>query len=136
MVLIDTSVWVDVFRDVSGHERENLRNLIAEEDVVLTRFNQLELLQGAANEREWGLLVQYLEVQDYLECGLDTWRDAARTYFDLRRQGRTVRSAIDCCIAALALEYGAMLVHRDRDFETIAEIRPLRQQRLPQRSPI
>ena len=130
MVLVDTSVWVDVFRDTSGQERAKLQAVIDADDVVLTRFNELELLQGAADEREWSLLVEYLEVQDYLECQSETWRDAARTYFDLRRQGLTVRSPIDCCIAELALEYGALLVHRDRDFETIGEIRPLRQQRL------
>ena len=57
--------------------------------------------------------------------GRFTWRDAARIHFDLRRRGRTVRSAIDCCIAQLAIENNLRLLHRDRDFETIAEIRPL-----------
>jgi len=41
----------------------------------------------------------------------------------LRRAGKTVRSPIDCCIAQLALENQLMLVHNDRDFEVIAELR-------------
>lgn len=127
MVLVDTSVWVDVFRDPSGRVRNALSHLTAGEEVVLTRFNQLELLQGARDENEWALLVHYLEHQDYLETGSDTWRNAARIYFDLRRRGHTVRSPIDCCIAELAHQHDALLVHRDRDFAVISEIRPLRQ---------
>lgn len=130
MVLVDTSVWVDVFRDATGNERNGLKAVIDEDDVVLTRFNQLELLQGAREEREWNLLVSYLDNQEYLEARAETWRNAARIFFELRRRGRTVRSPIDCCIAQLALEHDALLVHRDRDFETIADVRALRQQRL------
>jgi hypothetical protein len=128
MVLVDTSVWVDVFRDATGTERSALQAALGEDDVVLTRFNQLELLQGAREEREWTLLVSYLDHQEYLEAHADTWRNAARIYFELRRRGRTVRSPIDCCIAQLALEHDALLVHRDRDFETIADVRALRHQ--------
>nr|WP_217651864.1 hypothetical protein [Hydrococcus rivularis] len=48
-----------------------------------------------------------------------------RIYYDLRRQGLSVRSPIDCCIAQAALEYDLFLIHNDRDFETIAQVRPL-----------
>lgn len=130
MVLVDTSVWIHVFRDATGREREVLRRAIGRNEVVLTRFNQLELLQGTRDEQEWGLLTTYLAGQIYLEMEVGSWSAAARTYFDLRRKGRTVRSPIDCCIAQLALEHDALLVHRDRDFEVIASVRPLREQRL------
>ena len=130
MILVDTSVWVDVFRDATGTERDGLRAVIGDDDVVLTRFNQLELLQGVREEQAWSLLVSYLDNQEYLEARADTWRNAARIFFELRRRGRTVRSPIDCCIAQLALEHDALLIHRDRDFETIADVRALRQQRL------
>ena len=92
---------------------------------VKVGFNQLELLQGAADEREWAMLADFLDGQDYIEASGDTWRNAARIYFDLRRRGRTIRSPIDCCIAQLAIENDLRLLHEDRDFETIAEIRPL-----------
>ena len=124
-VLIDTSVWIDVLRDTSGDTANRVRSLVADDDVVLTRFNQLELLQGAAGEQEWAMLADYLEGQDYVETSGDTWRDAARIYFELRRRGRTVRSPIDCCIAQLAIENDLRLLHKDRDFEAIAKIRPL-----------
>ena len=130
MVIVDTSVWVEVFRDSSGSRRDALREALGGEETALTRFHQLEMLQGCRDEKEWGLLKTYLETQDYLEMRESSWQEAARTYFDLRRLGRTVRSPIDCCIAQVALDHEATLLHRDRDFEVIAGIRPLRQARL------
>ena len=127
MVLVDTSIWIDVFRDTrpTNDFTECVRKWLDGRDVLLTRFNQLELLQGCRDEKEWNLLSAYLETQDYVECSPATWQAAARIYFDLRRQGLTVRSPIDCCIAQLALEHRLLLLHNDRDFLTIAAIRPL-----------
>jgi predicted nucleic acid-binding protein len=125
MLLIDTSVWISVFRDRSGQVRQQLETLIADREVVLTRFTQLELLQGSLNEKEWTLLSTYLETQDYIEPTSHSWQAAARIYHDLRRQGFTVRSPIDCCIAQAALENDLLLIHNDSDFETIAQVRSL-----------
>ncbi len=127
MILIDTSSWIDLLRDGSGRRRRACDEVVQDEDIVLARFVQLELLQGAANEREWSLLAEALDTQRYLEAGPETWPAAARIYFELRRQGLTVRSPVDCCIAQLALDHDALLLHRDRDFATIGRIRPLRQ---------
>ena len=127
MVIVDTSVWIDVLRDADGRERRAMTKAIGGDEIALTRFTQVELLQGTRDEREWGLLNDTLETQTYVEAVPGTWPAAARIYFDLRRAGQTVRSAIDCCIAQLAIEHGALLLHRDRDFETIATLRPLRQ---------
>ena len=125
MLLIDTSVWIAVFRDRSGQVRQQLETLIADRQVVLTRFTQLELLQGSLNEQEWNLLSTYLATQDYIEPTIHSWQAAARIYYDLRRQGLSVRSPIDCCIAQAAMENNLLLIHNDRDFETIAQVRSL-----------
>jgi predicted nucleic acid-binding protein len=125
MLLIDTSVWISIFRDRSGQIRQQLEVLIAGRDILLTRFTQLELLQGSLNEQEWAILSTYLEAQDYVELTPSSWEAAARIYYDLRRQGLTVRSPIDCCIAQAALENNLLLIHNDRDFETIAQVRSL-----------
>ncbi|WP_263975360.1 hypothetical protein [Leptolyngbya sp. 7M] len=52
MLLIDTSVWVSVFRDRTSQIRQKLEVLINDRAVLLTRFMQLELLQGSLNEKE------------------------------------------------------------------------------------
>ena len=129
MILVDTSVWIDILRDKSGKVARVFRNRIKDDICVLTRFTQLELLQGARNETEWKMLDKYLATQYYVEASEETWREAARIYFDLRRKGTTVNSPIDCCIAQIAMESGALLLHRDRDFPKIARIRPLAAER-------
>jgi len=125
VILVDTSVWIEVLRDRQGALVDSFRYRIGSEICALCRFSQLELLQGAKNESEWEKLDKYLSSQYYLEVSETTWREAARIYFELRRKGITVNSPIDCCIAQIAIESGALLLHQDRDFEKIAEVRPL-----------
>ncbi len=125
MFLIDTSVWIAVFRDRTDTVRQSLSAIINEQPIFLSRFTQMELLQGCRDEREWRLLETYLQDQDYIEPTPHTWVAAARIYYDLQRQGLTVRSSIDCCIAQLAIEHQFILIHNDRDFETIATVTSL-----------
>ena len=129
MILVDTSVWIEIFRDKSGSIAKTFQKAIGAENYAISRFQQLELLQGASDEKEWGLLENYLSTQYYLEASQDTWPEAARIYFELRRKGVTINSPVDCCIAQIAMEYGAFLLHRDKDFEKISRIRPLEQGR-------
>jgi hypothetical protein len=126
MILVDTSVWIEMLRDRQGRTRGVFQAFRGDEPYVLCRFTQLELLQGAKDEREWGLLDEYLSAQYYLEATENTWRDAARIYFELRRKGLTIGSPVDCCIAQVAMDGDALLLHRDRDFEKIGRIRPLK----------
>ena len=125
MVLIDTSIWIRVLADKQGGYASSLYKEIAGRDIVLTRFQQLELLQGSRNEKEWGQLSEYLDGQGYLEIQQSTWQSAARLYFELRKKGLTVRSPIDCCIAQIAIEHSVLLIHNDRDFDVIGKNFPL-----------
>ena len=129
MLLIDTSVWVRLFRNNSDDFKQSLIEVIDGRDYYLSRFTQTELLQGSLNEKEWSTLNSYLEVQEYIEPSVESWTAAARIYYDLRRQGITVRNTIDCCIAASAIEHGLLLLHIDRDFEEIANGTALNQVR-------
>ena len=129
MILVDTSVWVEVLKDKTGRIVKVFRERAGDEIIVFSRFTQLELLQGAKNEQEWQKLDTYLSTQYYLETTEDTWRDAARIYFELRKNGITINSPIDCCIAQLAIETQVLLLHNDKDFERIGRIRPLAAER-------
>lgn len=127
MIIVDTSVWIEILRDKTGVTVKAFKQSIGSEDYVLTRFTQLELLQGSKNEKEWAILSDYLSTQYYIEASSRTWEDAARIYFELRRKGKTINSPIDCCIAQIAIETDTSLLHQDKDFEVIAKIRPLKQ---------
>ena len=130
MILVDTSVWIEIFRDKTGNIVKAFQKAIGAENYAISRFQQLELLQSAGDEKEWELLEKYLATQYYLEASQDTWPEAARIYFELRRRGVTINSPVDCCIAQIAMENGAFLLHRDKDFEKISRDRPLLQGRL------
>ena len=130
MILIDTSIWINVLgKKQSVSYANELQELIAGRDIAFTRFQQLELLQGCKSEKEWLRLSEYLEAQDYLETQPSTWKSAARIFYELRRKGITVRSPIDCCIAQIAIERRALLIHDDRDFDVIAKSFPLQHKR-------
>ncbi len=62
MFLIDTSVWVSVLCDRTGTVRQTLQTLVKDESIFVSRFTQMELLQGCRDEREWTLLQTYLQV--------------------------------------------------------------------------
>jgi hypothetical protein len=57
---------------------------------------------------------------------LELYVKAAAIYREGRRRGYTIRSAIDCLVAAIAIEHGVPVWHRDRDFSAIARYTPLR----------
>ncbi len=56
--------------------------LINDREILLTRFTQLELLQGSWNEKEWTLLSTYLEAQNYIELTNNSWPGANSAEFD------------------------------------------------------
>ncbi len=131
MVLIDTSIWINVLgKRKSKSYTQNLQDVIGGRDIVLTRFQQLEILQGCSTEKEWGELSEYLDGQDYLETLSTTWQSAARIFYELRKKGLTVRSPIDCCIAQIAIEQRVLLIHNDRDLDVIGKHFPLRHLRI------
>ena len=83
-----------------------------------------ELLQGARDRREWKALHDVLCTQRLL-APRDGWAvhvAAARIYFDARRRGITLRSTVDCFIAALAIEHDGLLAHADGDYERMARV--------------
>jgi predicted nucleic acid-binding protein len=130
MLLIDTSLWVPIYRDTSGSVSRHVQSLIGSEEVVFCQFVRAELLQGCRDDREWSRSLEYLNNQSYLEMSLDGWTEAARIYFELRQHGLTVRGTLDCCIAVVALEHDLTLLHNDQDYEKVATVRPLKHKRI------
>ena len=130
MMLIDTTVLVDVLRDTTGANAKRLLTVLGSEDVTFTRFTELEVLVGARDQTEWDSIQGYFASKSMLDPTAESWSGSARIYFDLRRVGRTIRKTIDCCIAQIAIERNLTLLHNDRDFETIANVRPLKHLRV------
>lgn len=129
MIVVDSSVLIDLLKGISSPATDRLKDLEREGvlfSVPVVCFQ--EVLQGAKDEREWNLLSEYLGSQDLLLSAdpVSTHRDAARIFYDCRRKGITIRSSADCFIAQLTLEHDGVLLHDDDDFDDIRRVRPLR----------
>ena len=85
-----------------------------------------EVLQGVSSKREFDQVSEYLGSQTFYHPldPVESHREAALIYFRCRRVGVTIRSAIDCLIARVAIEHELILLHDDRDFENMATVIP------------
>lgn len=129
MILVDTSVLISFLKGEDDQAPRILAYLVSSgEPFEIPTICAQEVLQGARTEAEYRKLKTYLWSQDLCnpKNPSRTHESAARIYFDARRKGISIRSSVDCFIAALALERNAVLLHQDRDFQKIQKVRPLR----------
>jgi predicted nucleic acid-binding protein len=129
VILIDTSIWVEVFKKKSPLRLEEQLDL---DDTVTCLPVVQEVLQGfrdeAAYRKAYSAMFAFPMIESPL--GREVFEDAVRLYRAARRAGVTVRSSVDCLIAACALRNDVEVVHRDRDFSGLAQISGLRQREL------
>jgi len=129
VILVDSSVLIDYLegRDNAavGRFSEVLDRGIP---FGLSPFTVLEVLQGAASDKDFATLRAYLGSQTHylLTKGLDSYIAASKIFFDLRKKGMTVSGSLDCLIAQTAIEHGLLLLHNDSDFDRIARVSPLK----------
>lgn len=127
MELVDTSVWIEVFRRGSTI---SLDALVQDRDRVVTCLPVLqEVLQGFDDERAFVVARTAFGALPCLDSPLPgaAFDLAVDLYRRLRRAGVTPRSSTDCLIAACALRHGATVIHCDRDFAVMAPVAGLRQ---------
>lgn len=126
--LVDTSVWVDFLKGQDCLETHWLRTAIAEGlPVVVPGLVVTEVLRGLSSERDAGTLERLLEEFPAAPAlGDEDYRGAARLYRDCRSKGVTIASTVDCLIAQLAIRHRFLLLTRDRGFEAVARVAPLR----------
>ena len=124
MLLVDTSVWIEVFRKPSRLELESVTDL----DEVVTCLPVIqEVLQGFLDERAFRVAREAMFAFPIVESPLrsEVFEEAAQLYRSARRAGVTVRSGVDCLIATCAIRHGLPVLHHDRDFSLLARVSPL-----------
>lgn len=126
-VLVDTSAWVEYLRGTGSPHNVWIREAItAEQPLGWTDPILYELTAGARSpERADELRALLLRGPMLSVAGLQDWEDAAQLYRTARARGRTVRSSIDCLIAAVAVRTGSPLLATDRDFQELARVSEL-----------
>lgn len=125
MLLLDSSVWIDAHLGRVTAATRYVESRDEHEEIATTGIIFQEVLQGVRDPKEYEHMRQVLWSTLILEPReLSTYEVAAQLYRDARAKGVTVRKPNDCLIAAIALEHGALLVHNDRDFLSLAQVEP------------
>jgi predicted nucleic acid-binding protein len=122
VLLVDTSAWIEIFRRPS---RIALEDVIDDTDRVVTCLPIIqEVLQGFDDERAFRIARTAMHALPCVESPLS--RDlidlAVDIYRGARRAGITVRSSVDCVIAACASRHRLTVVHCDRDYTNLARV--------------
>ncbi|HTP25083.1 MAG TPA: PIN domain-containing protein, partial [Anaeromyxobacteraceae bacterium] len=85
------------------------------------------VLQGFREERAYRLAREAMFALPIVDSPLpsDRFEAAVDLYRRCHSRGITVRSSIDCLIAASAVEHDLVVLHHDRDYALIARASPL-----------
>ena len=114
MILVDTSAWIDFFRD-----KKPLANIVDEalheNSVAICGPIYTELVRGFKNVQERDRVVPLLKACRFLIQPVDLWETAGQFGFELKRQGITVKT-FDLLIVCIAIAHGLPLLSADQDF--------------------
>ena len=130
VILVDTSVWIATFR---ARHPLDLEDVLEFDEVVTCLPVVQEVLQGSRDEREFRHARDAMLALPIVESplGWAVFQEAVDLYRSARRAAVTVRSGVDCLIAACAIRHGLAVLHCDRDFDALARGSPLDSRRIP-----
>jgi len=129
MVIVDTTVWIDFFKQRATKHVHWLNEILErEEDVFTTGLILQEVLSGIKNKEDRDGVCSDFKQFILIMPSLHTHIHAAEIFDGCVRRGFTIRKPVDCLIAALAIEYDLPLLENDRDFKYISEVFPLRRE--------
>jgi predicted nucleic acid-binding protein len=126
-VLVDTSAWIEYLRRTGSPAARWLHAALDEDrPLAWTEPVLLELMLGADAPGRATTLRSLVTRGPFLPVrGLETWESAASLWRAARSSGLTVRSSVDCLIAAVAVRDRTPLISHDRDFAALARVSPL-----------
>lgn len=129
MLLVDTSAWIEFFR---RPPRFDFTSSFDFDDVVTCLPVVQEVLQGFRDEASFRIARDAFRAMPTVESPLSETviLEAVDLYRSARRSGITVRSSVDCLIAACALRHDLTVLHHDRDYDGLAHVTSLRVRRL------
>lgn len=122
MILVDSSVWIDFFRERETWQTQLVKASLDDEEFLTGDLILAEVLQGTSDERAFRLALSVLANLPMIEIGgVHIAIEAAHNYQTLRGRGITIRATIDTLIATRCIGDGIVLLHNDRDFDPFAE---------------
>jgi predicted nucleic acid-binding protein len=129
VVLVDSSVWIAVFRRGSPTVLEKIVDF---DDVATCLPVVQEVLHGFRDPRAFAIAREAMHALPIVDSPMPqaVFDQAVDLYRAARRAGFTVRSGVDCLIAACAIRHHLEVLHDDRDFEALAAVSSLQVRRL------
>ncbi len=116
--MLDTSVWIDYFRDNDKELNDFIDHLIDEDAIYINGIINSEILIGTKTENEYELIKNELHCFHYLELDKHVFSEISGIGFQLRRKGITVPLS-DLIIAVQCSLHGLVLIQKDKHFEQI-----------------
>jgi predicted nucleic acid-binding protein len=101
------------------------RSVCSDELIFVTEIVAQEVLQGVRQDSQHQSVLDYLLLFPKIEDAFPDYLAASNIYRSLRKRGLTIRSPVDCLIAALAIKHKVTLLHKDSDFALISQHFPL-----------
>lgn len=126
-ILIDTSVWVNYFKDVDTNASRFLTNNLT--NVILATCPTIvqEVLQGVVSDSDKRKVNSHFDtLTKLIEDPYEVAVEASELYRFLRKKGVTIRKPNDCLIAVYAIRNKLLLLNDDRDFQFIAQYSSLK----------
>ena len=126
MVLVDTSIWIATFARKPSFR---LEDTVSIDDVVTCLPVIQEVLQGFGDDLAYRRAREAMLALPCVEAplSLSVVEDAVGLFRSSRRAGLTIRSSVDCLIAAMAIRHGITVLHRDRDYRNLAKVSALKE---------
>ncbi len=124
MILVDTSIWIELLNGKLGRsvDEKDLLSFVTCGPVVQ------EVLQGLREDRASEAFREAFRALPVLSdpLPLNLFLAGAEIYRQGRAHAYTIRSSTDCLIAAIAIDANVPVWHKDRDFDAIAKFTRLR----------
>lgn len=115
-VVLDTSAWIDFFRNPVGTVGDAVATLIDRDLAVLTGPVLSELLQGLKNRQENATLTELFRIIPYVEVTREDWEKAGDILRKLRQRGMNI-PLTDALISVVAKRHDCAVLTLDRHFE-------------------
>jgi predicted nucleic acid-binding protein len=116
MILVDTSIWIELINGRIRIDPAAYLRLATCGPVIQEVLQGLR--PGLSSRRFQDAFMALPRISD--PVGVELYLGAAEIYRLGRRQGLTIRSGVDCLIAAIAVANHMPVWHNDRDFDEIA----------------
>lgn len=119
-ILIDTSVWIEYFRNKESRLSILVDEILTDHDVYVPKIVLAELIQGARSEKEIAAIESFADAFYVVDGREDTWLKAGKLSYALKKKGKNIH-IVDCFIAVVAQEYECGVLTLDKHFGEIQE---------------